>query len=64
MTRKDYELLAAAIWRASPTALAPADLPILRQAWAGTAHHVATALAAQNPRFDKARFLTACGVSA
>ena len=64
MTKQDYELIANAIWRASPTALAPADLPILRQAWASTAHHVADALAAQNPRFDKARFLTACGVSA
>lgn len=64
MTEQDYELLAAAIWRASPAALAPADLPILRQAWASTAHHVAVALATQNPRFDKARFLTACGVQA
>ncbi|HET6725866.1 MAG TPA: hypothetical protein VFH85_07670 [Gammaproteobacteria bacterium] len=62
MTRKDYELIAAAIRSALPTALVAADLPLLNQAHGNTALRLAAALASDNPRFDRARFLKACGV--
>jgi hypothetical protein len=58
MTRKDYILIAGA-------------LRTVRQANSTVAHglaiddaalHLATRLANDNPRFDRARFLKACGV--
>lgn len=62
MTRKDYIKLAAAMKEAmqetarSPRAIAWND------AVTYAAGRVADALASDNPRFDRARFLTACGV--
>lgn len=59
MTRKDYILISDA-------------LRTVRQANSTTAHglaiddaalHLATRLANDNPRFDRARFLAACGVA-
>ena len=57
MTRKDYVLLAAAI--ASADCYDDGELigPAVVQA-------IADALAQDNPRFDRDRFLTACGVTA
>ena len=53
MTRKDYviiaETLATAWW----------DSEYVKS---GVVHTLADALEADNPRFDRARFLTACGV--
>jgi len=56
MTRKDYVLLAAAI------ASMPSHAPTLRAATRSAALVIADALAKDNPRFDRERFLTACGV--
>ncbi len=57
MTRKDYVLLAAAI------AKAPAFAASLRTAKASYAALIADALASDNPRFDRARFLKACNLA-
>lgn len=64
MTRKDYIAIADAIRRAEPVAMIESERPILRQAWARTADHIADALQADNCRFDRYRFLRACGVEA
>jgi hypothetical protein len=63
MTKKDYELIAAAMYRARPIAtLVPAELPILRQQFTLDCEAIAGALSAQNPLFNRARFLAACGI--
>lgn len=62
MTRKDYVLIAEAIRRATPHPLCELDAPLLRQQHGNVAARIADALASDNPRFDRARFLTACGV--
>jgi hypothetical protein len=51
MTRKDFELIARVM-------VASHDLAN----WAAIARKFARALAAENPRFDSARFLAACGL--
>lgn len=68
MTRKDFELIAAAL-RASrpipkhePYALDHYEL-IARDTYSNAANALADALRSTNPRFDRARFLSACGVS-
>jgi len=61
MTKKDYELIAKAI---SDTYDAMECTTI--QAAFGVemvARNLATALASANPRFDRERFLKACGVT-
>lgn len=55
MTRKDYVVIAEAIRKAS-------QAPGYAERNAFVAHAIADALAADNPRFDRARFLSACGV--
>jgi hypothetical protein len=64
MTRKDYELIAAAITRATESANQQ-DEYILQCAALDGIQRAAIALAcglhADNPRFDHARFLRACG---
>lgn len=57
MTRKDYVLIAAAI------AKMPDFASSLRTAKASAAASLADALASDNARFDRERFLKACGVS-
>jgi capsule polysaccharide export protein KpsE/RkpR len=60
MTRKDYQLIAEVIREQG------ADLVYQNSEKARhdlTAHALADALALDNPRFDRARFLTACGVN-
>lgn len=64
MTRKDYVLIAAAIADSRETAkrcnggFSKKDASMLQL----TAAKIADALASDNPQFDRARFLTACGV--
>lgn len=54
MTRKDYVLIAAAI-RAADDGMCHITIRHL-------ANELAAALAEDNPRFDRERFLIACGV--
>jgi len=60
MTRKDYELIARALkisglnWEDGAT-----PETVIRE----VAGQLAYTLAQDNPRFDRARFLTACGVN-
>ncbi len=62
MTRKDYILIAEAVKASRPeTPHSPDDKPYLSQCFA-TANALARALANDNPRFDRERFLKACGV--
>lgn len=58
MTRKDYMLIAAAI---KETHDAMADRPAERGGVYNTAATIACALRKDNPRFDAARFMDACG---
>lgn len=65
MTRKDYQALAARLSAKFPRAtLVPDDLPRVRQGYVTAIEAVADALAADNPRFDRAKFLDAAGVNA
>lgn len=59
MTSKDYQLIADALRSAlhSHTDGIPGD-----SATRHSARCIADALASDNPRFDRARFLAACGV--
>ena len=66
MTKKDYELIAAAIKRTVDEARAyehPAyGLSIRLSALEDLANDLAGELTKTNPRFDQRRFLVACGV--
>lgn len=56
MSRKDYVAIASAIRSvADSTALHLSDALVL------TAERIADKLQADNPRFDRVKFLTACG---
>ena len=59
MTRKDYEAIARAIAR-SRGHWAAVDVAV--HAIEATAGQIAVTLAADNPRFDRERFLAACMV--
>lgn len=65
MTRKDYEAMAQAFRQALQARLARVD-GYERQAacdgFADAVHVAASVFAADNPRFDRERFLKACGV--
>lgn len=74
MTRKDYVLLSDAIksWslpeggvrhQTRLDVMGPSFCRGYQMAHADTARAVADALAQDNPRFDRARFLKACGVA-
>lgn len=68
MTKKDFELLAAALHGAEPMAHGypsnpQAEYQAAYGAWRLACRHVAHALATTNPRFDRDRFLQACGVA-
>ena len=58
MTRKDYVAIAAAL-KTAGNEYWNADLLLL---FAGTCERIADVMAQDNPRFDRARFLQACGV--
>ncbi len=60
MTKKDFELIAKAI-RDAYTAM-DEEATDHRDGTRYCAYRLASALAAANPRFDRERFLTACGV--
>jgi hypothetical protein len=65
MTRKDFELIAKALRDARPIRPANSGHVGVDGAHTGidnTAHELARALQATNPRFDMARFIAACGV--
>ena len=57
MTRKDFELIAGVVEKSDQ-----AVMPISKQAKSRIATFFAQALTGTNPRFDKIRFLKACGV--
>lgn len=59
MTKKDYELIAAAFAEARDEM---ADHPGRIAGSAQVARRLASALRSTNPRFDRDRFLTACGL--
>ena len=59
MTRKDYELIASAIRRAKAAQGGSVGQQI---GSTDCAYTLAASLAAENPRFDRVRFLKACGV--
>jgi hypothetical protein len=59
MTRKDYELIAAAV-KVSYDGYA--HLPAQVQAIHSVAISLSVALRSDNPRFDSDRFLVACGI--
>lgn len=66
MSKKDYELIAAAI-RVSRTAPMGDMNASYSRAWddgiRGAAATLADALSRENPKFDRSRFLLACGVA-
>ena len=57
MTRKDYVMIAEVINRSTGSLTESAFIDFARMA-----EDLATELQNDNPRFDRARFLTACGV--
>jgi hypothetical protein len=59
MTRKDYQLLAESILTARKV---QSDIGEMYISVAHLVNTLATDLEIDNPRFDRARFLTACGV--
>lgn len=60
MTRKDYQLIAGVLQQNRAQFGQYDERAITLDA---VAHQFATALEDTNPRFDRARFLTACGVN-
>ena len=63
MTRKDYVAIAQCIGeRITPMLCAPHYHANALAALKGVAIDIAATMAAGNPRFDRARFLKACGV--
>ena len=62
MTKKDYELLAKAIYGSLIQSYSLDWQDRFIEQHKVTARHVAIALERTNPRFDRARFLEACGV--
>lgn len=65
MTRKDYVAIAAAIMAARRDIKLKEPHESHADMWDGAslaAEHIAEVMAADNPRFDRARFLKAAGV--
>jgi hypothetical protein len=71
MTKKDYILIAAALRGDAAHLTHQAGIPYERMTpwyrgaydqWNTAAMAVADALASDNPKFDRSRFLAACGV--
>lgn len=62
MTKKDYELIATIL--DGQTIVAPSQMAaVCREQRDTYARAFADALARENPRFDRERFLRACGVA-
>lgn len=65
MTRKDFEALAEAIRDGQNALIASApsgDRPLILQVFRSMAIDIAKVCATQNAKFDKSRFLQACGM--
>lgn len=58
MTRKDFELIAASLLHTKPDPYCLAEY----DQYEVTCRHMADSLSQTNDRFDKPRFLKACGV--
>lgn len=68
MSKKDYELIAAALTRTKPTDPNDASVSFQRpvfeamsKEWTWTVDSIAEALAYDNPKFSKVMFNKACG---
>lgn len=63
MTKKDYELIAAALWQSRIHSVKPLTLRqrVHDASIKSAAIHVAAALKEDNSRFDTSRFMEACG---
>lgn len=59
MTKKDYILIAAGFKASKPVAAHP----LIASTWGRTVDLMADALQASNHRFDRPRFIAACGVA-
>jgi hypothetical protein len=64
MTKKDFELIAATLKARRIDKDVPQSLVStgMEHQWRSTCHAFAQALSDAHPRFDRARFLAACGV--
>ncbi len=62
MTKKDYELIAEAIKAAISYEESWVDSVTGKRAISGVAFNLADSLIAENPRFNRTLFLTACGI--
>jgi hypothetical protein len=62
MTKKDYELIAKAIYGSLIQSGKLEWQDQYADQFRMTARHISTALERDNPRFDKDRFMKACGV--
>lgn len=63
MTRKDYQIIAAALLASKPTMPArpnSGDMTAKYQ-WVRVVHVMTDALERDNPNFDRVRFYAACG---
>ena len=58
MTRKDFQLIADAMREAFPGR----EISDAYVTWATACHKLANGLETTNPRFDRSRFLAACGL--
>ena len=63
MSKKDYVVVAAAINEAAYTSKGLADAESRADELARVADMLSEVFAADNPRFDRAKFLAACGVA-
>lgn len=62
MTKKDFILIAGAIKQTRDAYIKAGDTTALNVNY-GMIKNITTALATTNPAFDRARFLTACGIT-
>ncbi len=62
MTRKDYVLISAVLRAERPERDGTKWADGARDLWSTTVLNMARALAKDSPRFDKDRFLKACGM--
>jgi hypothetical protein len=60
MTKKDYELIAENMQRSKPLATAS---EAVHMQWGACITVLATALQKENPKFDRFKFLRACGMN-
>lgn len=58
MSRKDYVAIAAAIKKFTDIY----DDEVSKEVVTGVSHNIANVFSDDNPRFDRSRFLQACGV--